>query len=372
MTEPLPFVDLAAQQARIKPELDRRIAMVLAHGRYILGPEVAELESRLAEFAGCAHAVTVASGTDALQIALMSEGIGPGDAVFLPAFTFTATAEVPVVLGASPVFVDVDPRTFNIDADDLQRRLDQVRRAGALRPRAVIAVDLFGLPADYAALGDIAARHELFLIADAAQSFGAERGGARVGTLAPVTAVSFFPSKPLGCYGDGGALLTDDADRAGLFRSIRHHGAGGGKYDILRIGLNSRLDTIQAAVLLAKLDIFADELAARETVTQRYDARLGNRLTVPARPDGARSAWAQYSVLSDSRDALRSRLEASGVPSAVYYPRPLHRQPAYERYADGACPVSEALCGRILSLPMHPYLSEADVGRICDAIDAAV
>ncbi|MDP6352257.1 MAG: DegT/DnrJ/EryC1/StrS aminotransferase family protein [Alphaproteobacteria bacterium] len=366
---PLSFADLGAQYRRLKPAIDARIQAVLDHGRFILGPEVAELEDALAVYAGCAHAVGVASGTDALQIALMGEGIGPGDAVFLPAFTFTATAEVVALLGATPVFVDVDPRSFTIDCGDLARRLAALKD---LRARAVIAVDLFGLPADYAALRDLAGRHGLFLLADAAQSFGATLNGARVGTLAPVTALSFFPAKPLGCYGDGGALLTDDADRAARYRSIRAHGKGDGKYDIERVGLNSRLDTLQAAILLAKLAAFDDDLTAREAVARRYDAALAGLVITPHRTNRSRSAWAQYAILLDDRAAMVEFLKTRGVPTAVHYPRPLHRQPAYAHFANGPLPVSEMLCDRILSLPMHPDLDEAASQRICAAVKEAV
>ena len=373
MTEPFPFVDLAAQQARIRPALDRRIAAVLGHGRYVLGPEVAELEQRLAAFAGAAHAVGVASGTDALQIALMAEGIGAGDAVFVPAFTFPATAEVAVVIGAEPVFVDVDPVTCNIDAADLERRIAETAAEGRLRPRAAIAVDLYGLPADYPALARIADRHGLLLIADAAQSFGASLANRRVGTLAPATATSFFPAKPLGAYGDGGALFTDDGARAEGWRSIRGHGSGGARYDIVRIGLNSRLDTLQAAVLLAKLEVFEDELASRRRIAERYHAALGRALRCPPMPDGVAQAWAQYTVRVARRDQVAAAMRAEGVPTMVYYPRPLHLQPAYARFADGAGsrPVSEALAGEVLSLPMHPYLDRARQDRVVAALLAA-
>lgn len=368
------FAGLKAQYRHLKPEIDARIAAVLDHGRFILGPEVAELEAALAAFAGAAHAVAVSSGTDALVMALMAEGVGPGDAVFVPAFTFTATAEVALLLGATPVFVDVDARTFNIDPQDLERRLASVVAEGRLRPRAVIAVDLFGLPADYPTLSDLCSRHDLFLLADAAQSFGARFGGKRAGTLAPVTATSFFPAKPLGAYGDGGALLTDDGDRAERFRSIRAHGKGDAKYDIVRLGLNARLDTIQAAILLAKLTVFPDELTAREALARRYDAALGSLVTVPIRPPGAESTWAQYSILVDVRDRLAAALGERGIPTAVYYPRPLHQQPAYAEFGDGpgSLPVAEALCARIISLPMHAYLDEKAAIFVSEAVQAAL
>ncbi len=368
------FAGLKAQYARLKPEIDARIQAVLDHGQFIMGPEVAELERALASFADCADAVAVSSGTDALIMALMAEGVGPGDAVFLPAFTFTATAEVVVLLGAAPVFVDVDQGTFNIDPSDLEQRIRSVRNQGTLTPRAAIAVDLFGLPADYPALEQICRDHNLFLLDDAAQSFGARLNGKPVGQLAPATAVSFFPAKPLGCYGDGGALLTNDPARAEIYRSIRAHGKGTAKYDIVRIGLNARLDTLQAAILLAKLTVFPDELAAREALARQYDAQLGDGVTTPARAPGAQSAWAQYTIQVDNRDQVADALKAQGMPTAVYYPRALHLQPAYERYGDGngSLPVSEQLCGRVLSLPMHGYMREDVAERIADSVRAAI
>src|ERR1700735_1155190 len=284
MTQPaIPFLDLKAQQARIATELRRRIDGVLAHCQFILGPEVAELEAELARFCGATHCVTVSSGTDALQIAMMAEGIGPGDAVFLPAFTYTATAEVPLVLGATPVFVDVDPRTFQIDPAHLRQRISEVKAAGKLRPRAVIGVDLFGQPAEWPALSAIAVTEGLFTIDDLAQSFGASLHGQPLGSPAAVTATSFFPSKPLGAYGDGGALFTENDDRADLYRSLRTHGEGKTRYEVLRTGMNGRLDSIQAAVLLSKLTIFPEELHAREKIATYYDHRLGNAVTIPTR-----------------------------------------------------------------------------------------
>ena len=373
---PIPFLDLKAQQARIAPELRRRLDAVLAHGQFILGPEVAELEAALAEFCGAAECVAVSSGTDALQIALMAEGIGPGDAVFLPAFTYTATAEVPLLLGAVPVFVDVDPSTFQIDPAHLSARIAAVRAAGRLRPRAVIGVDLFGQPADWPALGAIAAREGLFTLDDLAQSFGATLGGRKLGAMADATATSFFPSKPLGAYGDGGALFTESAERAALFRSLRTHGEGASRYEVLRTGMNGRLDTLQAAVLLAKLTVFRDELAARERIATFYDRHLRDLVQTPARVPESRSAWAIYAVLlrdAAERARVQEGLRAAGVPSAIYYPRPLHHQPAYRDAHDGtALPVSEALSERILALPIHPDLTEADTARVCAALAAAL
>ena len=376
MTEPrqVPFLDLKAQQARIAADLRPRLEAVLAHCQFILGPEVAELESKLAAFCGTTHCVSVSSGTDALQIALMAEGIGRGDAVFLPAFTYTATAEVPLVLGATPVFVDVDPRTFQIDPAHLAARVAAVRRAGRLRPRAMIGVDLFGQPADWPALGALAAAQGLFTLDDCAQSFGAALHGARLGRAADATATSFFPSKPLGAYGDGGALLTESAERAALYRSLRTHGEGTTRYEVLRTGMNGRLDTLQAAVLLSKLTVFEEELAARARIAAAYDARLANAVTIPARVPDSVSAWAIYAVLlpdAAARERMQAGLRAAGVPTAIYYPRPLHAQPAYRDAHDGTpLPVSEDIATRILALPIHPDLTEADVDRICTAVCA--
>ncbi|HEX4262347.1 MAG TPA: DegT/DnrJ/EryC1/StrS family aminotransferase [Acetobacteraceae bacterium] len=369
---PIPFLDLRAQQARIAPALQARIAAVLAHCQFVLGPEVAELEARLASWCGAAHCVAVSSGTDAIQIALMAEGIGPGDAVFLPAFTYTATAEAPLVIGATPVFCDIDAATFQIDPDSLARRVAEVRRAGRLRPRALIGVDLFGQPADWPALSAIATREDLFTLDDCAQSFGATLHGRPLGTQGDATAVSFFPSKPLGAYGDGGALLTQSAERAALYRSLRTHGEGETRYEVLRTGMNGRLDTLQAAVLLAKLDVFADDLAARARIADRYDARLRDHVAIPARVPRSSSAWAIYSILlrdAAARTSMQAKLRTRGVPSAIYYPRPLHHQPAYRAHHDGtALPIAEAVCERILALPIHPDLSDEEVRRVCDAV----
>jgi UDP-2-acetamido-2-deoxy-ribo-hexuluronate aminotransferase len=371
-SRPVPFLDLKAQQARIAEDLRRRLDAVLAHCQFILGPEVAELEQRLAEFCGAAHCVAVSSGTDALQIAMMAEGIGRGDAVFLPAFTYTATAEVPLLLGATPVFCDVSPTTFQIDPLSLAARVADVRRAGRLRPRAVIGVDLFGQPADWPALRALAAAEDLFTLDDCAQSFGAALAGVRLGRAGDATAISFFPSKPLGGYGDGGALLTESAERAALYRSLRTHGEGTTRYEVLRTGMNGRLDTLQAAVLLSKLTVFEEELAARERIARIYDSRLGNAVRVPARVPDSTSAWAIYAILlpdTAARDRLQAGLKAAGVPSAIYYPRPLHHQPAYRDSHDGtALPVSEDLATRILALPIHPDLTDADVDRVCAAV----
>jgi dTDP-4-amino-4,6-dideoxygalactose transaminase len=372
----VPFLDLKAQQARIAADLRRRLDKVLAHCQFILGPEVAELEAELAKFCGAKHCVAVSSGTDAIQIAFMAEGIGPDDAVFLPAFTYTATAEVPLVLGATPVFVDVDPRTFQIDPAHLEQRIAEVRRDGSLRPRALIGVDLFGQPADWPALNAIAGREGLFTLDDLAQSFGCTLHGRPLGAAADATATSFFPSKPLGAYGDGGALLTESDQRAELYRSLRTHGEGTTRYEVLRTGMNGRLDSIQAAVLLAKMTVFADELAIRERVARYYDSRLGNAVTTPARVADSTSAWAIYAILlpdTATRDHVQTSLRADGVPTAIYYPRPLHLQPAYRDHHDGSrLAVSEDLAQRILALPIHPDLSDDAMAHVCDRVLAAL
>ncbi|MCC6716613.1 MAG: DegT/DnrJ/EryC1/StrS aminotransferase family protein [Acetobacteraceae bacterium] len=369
---PVPFIDLKAQQARIAVDLRRRLDAVLAHCQFVLGPEVAELEGALARFCGAKHCVSVSSGTDALQIAMMAEGIGPGDAVFLPAFTYTATAEVPLVLGAVPVFVDVDPATFQIDPGHLEARIAEVRAAGRLTPRMLIGVDLFGQPADWPALAAVAARAGMATLDDCAQSFGASLGGRMLGVMADATATSFFPSKPLGAYGDGGALFTESDARADLYRSLRTHGEGTTRYEVLRTGMNGRLDTMQAAVLLSKMTVFPEELAARERVAQYYDSRLGNAVVTPTRVADSTAAWAIYAILlpdAAARARMQDGLKAAGIPSAIYYPKPLHRQPAYRDAHDGAAlPVSENLAERIMALPIHPDLTEDDLSRICDAV----
>jgi dTDP-4-amino-4,6-dideoxygalactose transaminase len=376
MTRPIPFLDLKAQQARIAADLRPRLDAVLAHCQFILGPEVAELEHTLAAFCGATHCVTVSSGTDALQIAMMAEEIGRGDAVFLPAFTYTATAEVPLVLGATPVFVDIDPGTFQIDVAHLAARIAEVKAKGELRARAIIGVDLFGQPADWPAIRAIAEQDGLFTLDDCAQAYGASLHGVKLGSMADATATSFFPSKPLGAYGDGGALFTESAERAALYRSLRTHGEGTTRYEVLRTGMNGRMDTFQAAVLLSKMTVFADELAARAKIAAVYDSRLGNAVTIPARVQDSESAYAIYAILlpdGAARDRMQAGLKAAGVPSAIYYPRPLHHQPAYAAAHDGAAlPVSEDVSTRIMALPLHPDLTDHDVARICDAVLAHV
>lgn len=372
--DPIAFIDLGAQYRRLKADIDAALAGVLEDGRFVLGPAVAELETALSARAGVAHAVTCASGTDALQIALMAEGIGPGDAVFVPGFTFPATAGVVALVGASPVFVDVEEESCMMDPADLAAKIDRVAAEGRLTPRAAIAADLFGQAADYDALGPLAAERGLLLINDAAQSFGGASGGRPVGALAPVTATSFYPAKPLGGYGDGGALFTDDETLAARWRSIRQHGQGEGKYDIVRVGLNSRLDTLQAAVLLVKLAAFDDEIDARERVAATYDSVLAGAVGLPGRLPGRRSTWAQYTIRMERRDAVQAALAEQAIPTAIHYPVPMHLQPAYRAYGEGpgSLPVSERLSRQVLCLPMHADLDEATAVRIARAVrDAA-
>ena len=372
-TAPLALIDVAAQRRRLGQRIDDAIARVLTRCQFILGPEVAQFEAELAAFCGARYAVSVASGTDALMLVLMAKAIGPGDAVFCPAFTFCATAEVVALLGATPVFVDVEPDSFTIDPLSLERAIATAKRLG-LRPKAVIPVDLFGLPANYDAIAAVA--EHLFVIGDAAQSFGATYKGRSVGTLAPATATSFFPSKPLSCYGDGGAVLTDDALLAEQLRSLRVHGYGADKYDAVRLGLTSRLDTIQAAILIEKLAIFREEIAARDRIARRYHEKLAAVAIVPPVPRESTSVWAQYTIRLKVglRDAAAARLKAEGIPTGIYYPKPLHRQEAYRHYpvGDGGLAISEQLAGEVLSLPMHAYLDEPTQDRVVTAVRRAL
>jgi UDP-2-acetamido-2-deoxy-ribo-hexuluronate aminotransferase len=364
------FTGLNQQKSLLRSNIDARIARVLDHGQFIMGPEVAELERNLQSFCGAKHAIAVANGTDALQIALMAGGIGHGDAVLVPSFTYTATAEVILILGAIPIFVEVDESTFNIDCVKMEQAYTKAKSNGH-RPRAIIAVDLFGLPADWKKLNAFATANDLFLIADAAQSFGARLAdGSAVGTLAPITTTSFFPAKPLGCYGDGGAIFTDDDDLAEIMRSTRVHGQGKAKYETVRIGMNSRLDTIQAAILLSKLEIFGEEVKKRNAIADQYEQALSNLIETPRKPEGVTSAWAQYTIKIDDRDSLQAKLKEHGVPTAVYYPLPMHLQKAYVAYGagEGSMPLSEKLSKRVLSLPMNPYASNEDVEVVIAAM----
>jgi dTDP-4-amino-4,6-dideoxygalactose transaminase len=372
---PIPFIDVAAQRRRLGRRVDDAIARVVNHCQFINGPEVRELERDLSLFCGAKHAIGVSSGTDALVLILMALGIGKGDAVLCPAFTFSATAESVALLGATPVFVDVLEETFNLDPASLERGIETAKRLG-LAPKAVMVVDLFGLPADFEAIGRIAQAHGLKVIDDAAQSFGATYRNRKVGMLGDVTATSFFPAKPLGCYGDGGAVFTDDDDLAALVFSLRNHGAGEDRYDNVRIGMNGRLDTIQAAVLIEKLRIFPDEIEARDHVAKRYNEALGDLATVPQVPSGLGSVWAQYTIRVPAarRDLLAADLRAQGIPTAQYYPRPTHKQTAYADYplAEGGLPVTDMLAQEVISLPMHAYLDEATQQRIVAGVRGAL
>jgi dTDP-4-amino-4,6-dideoxygalactose transaminase len=369
------FIDLEAQRRRLGQAVDDAVGRVLTHCQFVNGPEVAEFEADLAAFSGARHVVSCSSGTDALQMVLMAKEIGPGDAVSCPSFTFCATAEVVALVGATPVFVDVDEETFNIDVASLRLGIAAARKHG-LAPKAIIPVDLFGQSADHDRIAEVARAEGLFVLDDAAQSFGATYKGRHVGTLADATTTSFFPAKPLGCYGDGGAILTDDEDLARTLRSIRVHGQGSDKYDNVRLGLTARLDTVQAAVLREKLKIFKDEIAARNAVAERYAQALGNVVAVPRVAAGNTSVWAQYTlrVPGGHRDGLAAALKARGVPTAIYYPKPLHRQTAYRHFpvAEGGLPVSERLSAEVVSLPMHPYLDEATQARIIAAVGDAM
>jgi UDP-2-acetamido-2-deoxy-ribo-hexuluronate aminotransferase len=376
------FIDLAAQQQRIKPQIDAAIAKVLAHGAYVMGPEVRQFEADLAAFAGAKHCLSCANGTEALALPLMAWGIGPGDAVFCPSFTFAATGEIIPWLGASPVFVDILPDTYNINPDRLEAAIKAILAEGKLTPKAIIAVDLFGQPADYPAIAAIAKTYELKLIADSAQGFGCTLNDKHPGAWADVVTTSFFPAKPLGCYGDGGAILTDDDWLAERIDSLRVHGKATAsdiagktfehdpKYLNVRVGMNSRLDTIQAAILIEKLKIFADELKARDQIAKRYAAGLtGSVSTTPMVIPGGFSTWAQYTIEHPNRDGLAARLKTQGVPSAAYYPMPMHTQEVYAVYPrPGGLPVSEAKAKTVLALPMHPYLDVETQGRIIDAV----
>jgi dTDP-4-amino-4,6-dideoxygalactose transaminase len=372
---PIPFIDLGAQRRRLGSAIDDAIARVTTHCQFINGPEVAQFERELAAFGGTKYAVGCASGTDALMLVLMARGIGPGDAVICPAFTFCATAEVVVLVGATPVFADVDAETFNLNANSVKRAAATAKRHG-LKPKALIPVDLFGLPADHDALAAVAKAEGLFVLDDAAQGFGATYKGRKVGALAPATATSFFPAKPLGCYGDGGAVLTDDPGLVEVLKSLRVHGQGADKYDNVRIGMTSRLDTLQAAVLIEKLKIFADEIAARDRIACRYADGLKDVAIVPAVPDGYTSVWAQYTLRLKPgvRDGVAAKLKAQGIPTAIYYPKPLHRLEAYRQYpvVDNGIPVTDQLAGEVISLPMHAYLDASAQDRVIEAVRAAL
>jgi UDP-2-acetamido-2-deoxy-ribo-hexuluronate aminotransferase len=382
------FIDLAAQQKRIRKKIEEKIFKVLDHGQYIMGPEVKELEEKLAEFVGVRHAISCASGTDALILALLAKGVGLGDAVVTTPFTFIAAAEVIRLLGAVPIFVDIDPKTFNIDPEKLEMTIQALKtgnngtmplpaayRASNMIPKGIIPVDLFGLPADFDRINRIADQHGLFVVEDAAQSFGAEYYGKKACALSEIACTSFFPAKPLGCYGDGGMCFTSDDLIHDAMTSLRVHGQGSNKYENVRIGINARFDTLQAAILLAKFDIFTEEIALRGKIAQQYSEFLTDCASVktPSIPNGMKSVWAQYSLLAESeghRSAIQLRLKEADVPTAIYYPKPLHLQKAFMHlgYKEGDFPISEDYSKRIFSIPMHPYLTLEDQKRITDLI----
>jgi dTDP-4-amino-4,6-dideoxygalactose transaminase len=374
--EPVPFIDIAAQRRRLGKSIDEAVARVLNHCQFINGPEVAALETALAQFSGARHVVSCASGTDALLMVLMAKNVGPGDAVLCPSFTFCATGEAVALTGATPVFIDVDEATFNVDAASLERGIATARQRG-LKPKAVIPVDLFGQSADHDAISAVAEAEGLFVLDDAAQGFGASYKGRKLGTFGLATATSFFPAKPLGCFGDGGAIFTDDDGLAETLRSIRVHGQGADKYDNVRLGLTGRLDTMQAAVLIEKLKIFEDEIAARNVVAERYARGLSNVVTVPRLAPGCTSVWAQYTIRlpqGTDRDGFAAALKAQGIPTAIYYTKSMHQQTAYRDFpvADGGLPVSEKLSDDVISLPMHAYLDEPTQQRIVEAVRGAL
>jgi dTDP-4-amino-4,6-dideoxygalactose transaminase len=374
--EPVPFIDIAAQRARLGKSIDEAVSRVLTHCQFINGPEVAALEAALSAFSGARHVVSCASGTDALLMVLMAKNVGPGDAVLCPSFTFCATGEAVALVGATPVFVDVDEATFNMDPASLKRGIATARARG-LRPRAVIVVDLFGQSADHDGIGDVAEAEGLFVLDDAAQGFGASYKGRKLGTFGLATATSFFPAKPLGCYGDGGAIFTDDDELADVLRSIRVHGQGSDKYDNVRLGLTGRLDTMQAAVLIEKLKIFDDEIAVRNKIADRYARGLGNVVTVPRLASGCTSVWAQYTIRlpkGTDRDDFAAALKAQGIPTAIYYTKSIHQQTAYKHYpvADGGLSASERLSDDVISLPMHAYLDEVTQDRVIQAVRGAL
>jgi UDP-2-acetamido-2-deoxy-ribo-hexuluronate aminotransferase len=382
------FIDLAAQQERIRDTIEMNIRGVMKHGKYIMGPEVKELEGKLANFVGVDHAVACSSGTDALLLALMAYGVGPGDAIITSPFTFIATAEVISLLGAVPVFADIDAVTFNLDPKNVEEAIQALRSGSggyplprkeglSLTPKGVIPVDLFGLPADYDRINSVSRQQGLFVIEDAAQSFGAQYEGKRACSMGDIGCTSFFPAKPLGCYGDGGMCFTDDKNLAETMRSLSVHGQGSHKYENVRIGINGRLDTFQAAILLAKFGIFDQEIHKRNQVADSYSKLLLNGkagVVVPQVPSGYSSVWAQYSILAkdgNHRSELQGRLKEAGIPTAIYYPKPLHLQTAFRSlgYKPGDFPVSEEAASRIFSIPMHPYLSARDQEQLTRIIE---
>jgi dTDP-4-amino-4,6-dideoxygalactose transaminase len=372
-SSPLPFIDLQAQRARISDQIDDAIGRVLDHGAFIMGPEVAEVERELAERTGAAHCLSCASGTDALILPLMAAGIGPGDGVLVPSFTFTSSAEVVALRGATPIFVDVDKHTFNMNPDSVRQGLIAAERAG-VATRAIMTVDLFGQPVDFDAIREIADEHGLWILDDGAQSFGATYKGVPIGKFGRVTGTSFYPSKPLSCYGDGGAVFTDDSELYEQMKRVRVHGNGGGSTEAQCLGLTARFDSIQAAVLLEKLKIFDDECARRTVVAQRYNDGLSDIVQTPLVIDDATSVWAQYTLVSDQRDTIRESLSSENIPTALFYPLPLHSQAPYQDFpvAGNGLPITEMLSKSVVSLPMHPYLEPDAQGRVIAAVRTAL
>ena len=370
----IPFIDLQAQRQRIAQKIDDAVLKVIHHGAYIMGPEIDTLEADLSAFCGVKHSISCANGTDALALGLMAKHVGPGNAVLVPSFTFAATAEVVAWLGATPIFIDCHLDTMNIDAAQLQLGLDTAQKQG-LKTVGIIPVDLFGLSADYNEIEAFAKANNLWILADTAQGFGGTYHGAVTGSIGDMASTSFFPAKPLGCYGDGGAFFTNDDELAAIVKSIRVHGQGSDKYDNVRIGMNARLDTMQAAILIEKLKIFPDEIKSRNAIAARYNEALQSDVVVPRVPDGLVSTWAQYTIRikNGSRDGVAAKLKDAGIPTAIYYPKPLHRQSAYSHYpAAGALPNTEQLCQDVLSLPMHPYLDQPTQQRIVDEVLKAI
>jgi dTDP-4-amino-4,6-dideoxygalactose transaminase len=363
------FIDLQAQYKHLKRRIDKRIQTVLDHGKYIMGPEVLELEVKLAEYVGVKHAITCANGTDALQLCMMALEVKEDDAVFCPTFTFFATAEAPAFFGATPVFVDSDPATFNICPKDLEKRIKQVMHEGKLKPKAIIAVDLFGLPANYPEIEKIAKKYNLKLIEDAAQGLGGEINGRKAGSFGDIATTSFFPAKPLGCYGDGGAIFTNNDDLAELIKSYRVHGKGKDKYDNVRIGMNSRLDTIQAAILIEKLQVFPEEVASRNLIATRYKTELSELFSTPHIPEGFISSWAQYTIVDIKRDEIMACFSEVDIPTAVYYSTCMHQQTAFKNTSSNHhFPVAEMLVNQVFSIPMHPYLDSEQQDRVISVV----
>jgi UDP-2-acetamido-2-deoxy-ribo-hexuluronate aminotransferase len=370
---PIRFFDLETPKKMLRADIEKRWQKILDHGAFIGGPEVAEFEAALAAFVGAKHCLAVASGTDALIIALMGEEVKATDAVFIPGFTYNATANAVLIAGATPVFVDVDAHTCNIDVAHLEAQIEATIHEGKLKPRIIVGVDLYGLSADYAAINRLAKKHNMLVLADAAQSLGGAQGGRRIGALADMTATSFYPSKTLGCYGDGGAMFTDDAARFDRWSSIRWHGTDAQKKESIRVGVNGRLDSVQCAVLLSKLTIFPQEMKTRARIAERYRKGLGNAVEMQNIPAGNDHAWGLFTIMVDNRDAVQKKLQDAGVPTSIYYFKPLHQHKAFAAYAPkGGLPVCEKLAQRVLSLPMHPYLTDGQVDRVVAAVKAAV